>query len=296
LDIFIKLLGATGIYVTVGIVSFLFVFRYAQDIFKWFEDKTFSTREYVFQKLQDLFIEVKDEHVTYAIMFLSFGTATIVFITFGLLKFWKLGFFLSIFALFAGWKAPRPIIDFLVKRRVKAYSEQMVDALTLLGNGIRAGLSVPQSLGMVVDELPAPISQEFNIILQQNKIGVPLEECFDNLGVRIPTEDNDMFISSMNILRETGGNLAETFDTIVEVIRERIRLQQKIDTYVAQGLFQGYTIFAMPFVIGGIYFASDPDSLTPMFTTNLGIFLTILALTFNFVGLFVIKKIVQIKV
>ena len=77
------------------------------------------------------------------------------------------------------------------------------------------------------------------MILQQNKIGVPLEECLDNLAKRVPTQDNDMFVASVNILRETGGNLAEVFDTIVFVIRERVRLKQKIDTYVAQGMFKG---------------------------------------------------------
>jgi tight adherence protein B len=96
-------------------------------------------------------------------------------------------------------------------------------------------------------------------------------------------------------LRETGGNLAETFDTIVSIIRERIRLQQKIDTYVAQGMFQGATIFAMPFAIGGIYAASDPDSMVPMFTTPLGIALTVAALLFDIAGAIVILKVVKIK-
>lgn len=81
---------------------------------------------------------------------------------------------------------------------------QMVDALQLLSNGVRAGLSVPQAVGMIVDEMPAPISQEFNVLLQQNRIGMPLEECFENLAKRVPLEDNDMFVSAVNILRETG--------------------------------------------------------------------------------------------
>ena len=119
-------------------------------------------------------------------------------------------------------------MDYLVNARIKKYRGQMVDALNLLSNGLRAGLSLPQSVGMVVDELPNPVAQEFNLILQQNKIGVPLEECFEDLIKRVPTEDNEMFVTSVNILRETGGNLAETFDTIAGVIRERVRLQQKL--------------------------------------------------------------------
>jgi len=171
----------------------------------------------------------------------------------------------------------------------------MIDALTLLSNGIRAGLSVPQAIGMVTDEMPAPVSQEFNMMLQQNKIGVPLEECFENLAERVPTEDNDMFVSAVNILRETGGNLAETFDTIVGVIRERIRLNQKIEQLTASGKFQGYVIASMPFGIGLIYYFTDPESMSRMFTHPLGIVMMIIALMFDIAGLIVIMKIVEIK-
>jgi tight adherence protein B len=152
-----------------------------------------------------------------------------------------------------------------------------------------------QAIGMVVDEMPPPISQEFGVILQQNRVGVPLEECLENLAVRVPIQDNEMFVSSVNILKETGGNLAEVFDTIVDVIRERVRLQQKLDTYVAQGLFQGATVFSMPYVIGGLYALSNPKSMAPMFTTPLGIILLVVALALDFIGGFIILKIVRIK-
>ena len=197
---------------------------------------------------------------------------------------------------FFSFKIPKPIFNFLVNKRITAYQNQMVDALTLLSNGIRAGLSVPQSLAMVVDEMPAPVSQEFNVILQQNKIGVPLEECFENLAVRIPTEDNDMFVSSINILRETGGNLAETFDTIDNVIRERVRIKQKIDTLTATGLFQGYTIAAMPFAIGGIFASSDPTGFSLLVGHTIGIAMIALAIISDAIGLFIIMKIVKIKI
>ena len=197
---------------------------------------------------------------------------------------------------FFTFNLPKKIVDFLVERRIKSYSGQMVDGMTLLANGIRAGLSVPQSLGMVVNELPAPISQEFGLILQQNRIGVPLEECFENLAKRVPTEDNDMFVSSVNILRETGGNLAEVFDTIVSVIRERVRLQQKVDTYTAQGMVQAIIIASMPFAITAVYAISDPKSIKLMLTQPIGIALTILALIFDFIGFFIILKIVKIKI
>ncbi|MEX0799413.1 MAG: type II secretion system F family protein, partial [Bacteriovoracaceae bacterium] len=206
------------------------------------------------------------------------------------------GAMVSVVVAIIGWIAPRPLLDTLVERRIKKYQGQMVDALNLLSNGLRAGLSVPQSLGLVVDELPAPVSQEFNQILQQTRIGVPLEEAFENLVKRVPTQDNEMFVSSVNILRETGGNLAEVFDTITGVIRERVRLAQKIDTYVAQGKFQGYTIFAMPFVMMGIFTVSDPESMDRLYSTLLGNIILGVAIGLACLGLFFILKIVKIQV
>lgn len=296
MSFFIALIGKSGVIGVIGFSLFLLCYKYSQGIFDWIENQTFGTRSYIMEKLELLFIEIPEEKVTYALLGCSVGLGCFVFLLFGLLGQWIAGFILGMIFGFLGFKIPKPFINMLIEKRTKAYSEQMVDALTLLSNGIRAGLSVPQALGMVVDEMPAPISQEFNMILQQNRIGVPLEECFDNLSKRLPTEDNDMFVSSINILRETGGNLAEVFDTIVDVIRERVRLQQKIDTYTASGMFQGMTIMAMPYGIGMIYFISDPDSVKPMFTHPLGIALTLTAFLFDIAGGFVIMKIVKIKV
>lgn len=296
MEVFVKLLGDTGIIGLTGFMVFLFSFKYSHSIFDWIERQTLGTRTYIMEKLELMFIEVKPEHVTYLLLFISVGLGMIVFLLFGAFGMWLLGFILGLMVSFAGFKIPKPIIDFMYKKRIDAYGSQMVDALQLLSNGIRAGLSVPQAIGMVVDEMPAPVSQEFNMILQQNKIGVPLEECLDNLAKRVPTQDNDMFVASVNILRETGGNLAEVFDTIVFVIRERVRLKQKIETYVAQGMFQGATIFCMPFAIGTIYFFSDPKSMMLMFTTPLGWVFVILALLLDIAGGLVILKIVKIEV
>ncbi|GAB4020258.1 MAG: hypothetical protein Fur0010_22740 [Bdellovibrio sp.] len=296
MEIFLRLIGFNGMMAVIGLSVFLFSFKYSKGIFDWIEKQTIGTRTYIMEKLELLFIDIPPEKVTNALLFLAFGTGTFLFILLALAGLWILAFTAFVFGVFLGFKIPKPIIDLLIARRIKQYQGQMVDGLTLLSNGIRAGLSVPQALGMVVREMPKPISEEFNLILQQNRIGLTLEECFENLAKRVPTEDNDMFVASVNILRETGGNLAETFDTIVSVIRERVRLQQKIDTYTAQGMFQGATIFSMPFAIGGIYAMTDPQAVMPLFTTPLGIIMTLVALAFDIAGGIVILKIVKIKI
>lgn len=295
MEMFTSLLNLYSLMGLIGLVIFLFAYKYSVEIFDWIERQTLGTRTYILEKLEFLFIEVKPEYITYTLLFLSFGNSLLVLGLFILLGKWGLGFFLALVLSFLGWKIPKPFINFLVEKKIKAYQGQMVDAMTLLSNGIRAGLSMNQAIGMVVDEMPNPIAEEFNVILQQNRIGVPLEECLENLAVRVPLQDNEMFVTSVNILKETGGNLAEVFDTIVDVIRERVRLQQKIETYIAQGMFQGATVFAMPWAIGGIYAASDPKSMVPLFTTPLGIAMLVAALFFDLVGGFVILKIVKIK-
>ena len=291
-----KLIGWKGIVGIVGLMVFLFTYKYSIGIFDWIERQTFGTRIYVMEKLEFLFIEIPQHKVTYILLSCSIGIGLLFFFLLGFFVSWILGTIVGLFISFVGFKAPRWVVDFLVEKRIKSYQLQMVDALQLLSNGIRAGLSVPQAIGMVVDEMPPPVSQEFNIILQQNRIGVTLEECFENLAKRIPTEDNDMFVASVNILRETGGNLAETFDTIVDVIRERVRLQQKIDTYTAQGMFQGVTIGLMPFILGLIYGLQDPQMMLMLFTKPIGWVLIFLALALDFAGFYIIMKIVKIKI
>ena len=295
MDVFVRLLGPAGLVGAIGALAFLFSYKYSLGIFEWIERQTMGTREYVLERLDLLFIEARPERVTYLLLACSVGLGGLVLAVCSLLGHWAVGVVLGTVVGFVGFKAPKPVIDHLVERRVRAYRGQMVDALQLLSNGIRAGLSVPQAVGMVVSEMGPPVSQEFNVILQQNRIGVPLEECFENLVERVPTEDNEMFVSSMNILRETGGNLAEVFDTIVSVIRERIRLQQKVETYTAQGMFQGFVIFCMPFALGAVFAAMDPAMMGALFSHPLGWAAMALVLVLDLAGGYVILRIVRIK-
>lgn len=295
-DFFVDLLGRKGTLIAIGLLIFAYSYKNSQKIFAWVDEQTYGTRDYIISKLNLMHIEVEEQKVTYTLIFLNFGPSIFFFGLLALFGNFFLGGVVALLCFIIGWKAPRPIIDFLVKRRENKYQEQMVDAMNLLANGIRAGLSMAQSIGMVVDELPAPVSQEFNLVLQEAKIGVPLDEALENLYKRVPSEDNQMFVSSVNILRESGGNLAEVFDTIVMVIRERVRLQQKISTFVAQGMFQGFVIFAMPFIQILINSGNSPDYLSQLFTTPIGLIMFLLICGFSFTGLWVIMKIVKIKV
>jgi tight adherence protein B len=294
--IFLNLLGKTGVIITIGALIFVITFRHSTRLFDWIEDQTFGTRDYILTKFKLLFIDVDPQKVTWALLFLSFGLSSIVLIILMFMGHYASGFLLAIFFGFVGWKCPRYIIDAMVERRTKKYSEQLVDALNLLSNGIRAGLSFTQAIGMVVDELPNPIAQEFSYMLQRNRVGDSLEQCLENLVKRIPTEDNEMFVTSVNVVREVGGNLSDIFDTIAEVIRERVRLQQKVETAVSGVKIQAIILSCIPVAIFLIFSISDGAFFGKVVGSVLGVIALIVAFSLNIVGTFLMFRIMKIRV
>ena len=292
---FTHVLGKSGLIILIGIIIFVYTYANSVKLFRWIEDQTLGTREYILERLSLLFIKVDSDKITYLLLFLSFGLAGIVVAIFFLLGHWQIGILSAIIVGIGGWKLPRPFINYLVARRIKGYQEQMVDALNLLGNGLKAGLSFNQGLRMVVDEMNPPISQEFKRVLDENNLGQPMEECLENLTKRIPIPENDMFVTSVNILKEAGGNLPDIFGTITNIIRERIRLQQKIDNYTAQGKVQSTIISLMPTAMLLVFTLSDPKSVGAVFTNPLGIVLMVVAYTLNIVGYLIIRKVIMIK-
>ena len=141
------ILGLKTIIILIGLGVFIYVYKYSRNIFDWVERNTFGTQNYILEKLEMLYIKVEPSHVTYVLLFLSFGIGILTILVAGLFGAWTLGIILGIIFSFIGWKIPKPIVDYMVTKRIKEYSGQMVDALTLLANGIRAGLSVPQAIG-----------------------------------------------------------------------------------------------------------------------------------------------------
>jgi tight adherence protein B len=241
-----------------------------------------------------MFIEVSSDRALLGLFLLSFGLGSVVFLA--LLPNVYVGILVGIVTTMIGWKVPRPGVDWLFKRRLEKFVSQMVDALSLMSNGLKSGLSVVQSLALVTQEMPNPIQQEFSLILSENKLGVSLEDAFSNLAKRVPADDVEMFVTSINILKETGGNLAETFDTIVTTIRERVKVENKIAALTAQGFYQGVLVMAIPPILAFILNQSDPDLMRPLFTTFIGWMLILLIILLELVGFFVIMLIVKIDV
>jgi tight adherence protein B len=132
--------------------------------------------------------------------------------------------------------------------------------------------------------------------LDKNRIGQTLEMGLENLAKRLPSEDVVMFSTSVNILKETGGNMTETFSTITKTIRERIKLQHKIEALTAQGMTSAVVVSALPWGLAAVLYLIDPVMMKPLFTTIPGIVILLCVVFLEVFGFVVIKKLVTIRV
>lgn len=280
--------------ISLGASVFGISYHYNKRFLDWLRFQSLGTRDYIVERLAMMFIDIPPQRILIGLLILSFGPGLLVFLAF-LPKLFP-GIPFAIAMMVAGWKLPKPIVDFLYRRRVDKFILQMVDGLSLMSNGLKSGLSIVQSLSLVTQEMPNPIQQEFSLVLSENKLGVSLEDAFINLSKRIQCDDVEMFVTSVNILKETGGNLAETFDTIVTTIRERIKVEKKISAMTQSGFVQGIIVMAIPPVLGVVFYFTDPDFMSPLFTTALGWVIVMIIFLLEAVGFFVIMKIVKVDV
>ena len=195
-----------------------------------------------------------------------------------------------------GYSLPRFVVNRLWTRRVDRFTEQMLDALAFMSNGLKSGLSLVQCMGMVVEELDNPISEELGLVLSEQRVGVPFEEALLNLEARLDTEDLQILVTSINILRQSGGNLSETFDTIAYTIRERTKVQGKIRSLTAQGISQAFVICLMPFGLAAVLYSFDNELIARLWTTWLGWLMIFAILTLQVVGGLIMKRVVTIRV
>ena len=278
----------------VGICAFVITYLWSEKIIQFTYKKSIGQREEIIRLLDSMFVDINEKRITILLSLLSFGLGAIFF-----LLFWPnvlVGALFAVIMTFVGWNLPLILIKSIYEKRQAKFVDQMVDGLTIMANGIKSGLSVTQSMERVVENLKNPISQEFELVLSQIRIGSSVEEALSELAVRIPKADVQMFVTAINILKETGGNLAETFSTIVMVIRERQKIEKKIQALTAQGITQGLIITMVPFALMGVLMIVDPNFIKPMFNTTLGLILLFAMLSLQIIGGLMIRKIVNIKV
>ena len=191
---------------------------------------------------------------------------------------------------------PRAVVRRLRQKRLLAFNTQLVDALVAMSNALRAGFSIQQAFESIVKEGKKPISQEFSVFLQQMRIGVRFEDALRNLEERVGSEDLTLMVRAIEIARQTGGNLTETFDRIAETIRERTRIEGRIRALTAMGRLQGIVVGLIPIFLLVVLTLMDPKMMMSFYGSTTGVMLLCLMVLLEAIGFYVIKKIVNIRV
>lgn len=195
-----------------------------------------------------------------------------------------------------GLALPSFTINIIEDRRKKMFSQQLIDGLMVMSSALKGGLSLTQSFEVLAEELPSPIGEEFSLVLREVKIGVTLETALERLAQRMPSEELELFISSILVARETGGDITKVFSRLISTIRERNQLKEKIATYTVQGKLQGIIMSVLPFVFVLWVYKFNPGHFDVMLQSQLGRGLLIGAVVLQILALILIKKFSTIKI
>jgi len=191
-----------------------------------------------------------------------------------------------------------PFCWLLAKRakRLKKFASLLPDAMELVARALRAGHSLAAGMHVVGEEMPEPISTEFNRVYEEQNLGIALDDSLRNLCERIPNLDLRFFVTSVIIQRQTGGDLAEILDKIGYIIRERFRILGQVAALTAEGRLSGIILLALPFGLFLMMLNIKYDYVERLWTHELGIKMSVTALIMQLLGAVIIRKIVNIKV
>jgi tight adherence protein B len=181
-------------------------------------------------------------------------------------------------------------------KRLNKLSLQLPDALDLITRAMRAGHSLPLGIQLLTEEMQDPIAAEFRLVHEQVSFGVSLQQALGNLCERVPLTDYRYFVVSVLIQRQSGGNLTEVLLNLSRLIRERIKLMGRIRVLSAEGRMSTWILSALPFAIAALLQTFNPEFMGAMWTDPLGIKMVQILLTMMAMGVFVLNRIVKIRV
>ena len=194
-----------------------------------------------------------------------------------------------------GAAAPIAYVRVKHQKQLGKIDKQLIDAVAIICNSIRAGMSFQAAMQSIAEDMEPPISKEFARVSRETKFGMPLETSFDKMIQRTGNKDLELICNAVIIQRQIGGNLAEVLDNISSTISERIRLRGEIKTLTASGTLSGYIIGALPIFILLILMFINPDYINMFFSTSAGRIMLLISAIMETIGFSIVRKIVNIK-
>lgn len=224
--------------------------------------------------------------------------ANVAVMALGALLAWVLtgSVLLAVPVFFALALLPRVTYGWMRKRRLRQFEQQLPDALMMLSGGLRAGASMTSAIQQMASEAQNPLAQEFSLMLREQRLGVTMEQCLNNLARRVPTQTTVLVVSAMRIASETGGGLAETLERTSHTIRSRLQMEGKIEALTAQGKMQAWVVGSLPILLMLVLNQMEPDSMAMLWHSRIG-WATLVVIAFlEVMGVYLIRKITAIDV
>lgn len=181
------------------------------------------------------------------------------------------------------------------QRRLRMLTTQVPDALDMLASSLRSGCALLRAMQVVRSQMHPPIAEEFGRVVDEVQFGLTVEQAMDNLVARTGSYDIELIVTAVQTQLTVGGNLAEIFDSIAEMIRERVRLLGELQTASAEGRMSAGILLALPFVMAFMINLISPGYLTPLFTEPLGLMLLGVGGGLMVIGALVMRKMIDIE-
>ena len=206
-------------------------------------------------------------------------------------------FFLAFFVgLFAGVAIPHFVVNFLIKRRINQFNSNFPDAIELMVRGLRSGLPITETLGVVANEINGPVGIEFRAVADRMKIGRTMESALQETSDRLGTAEFQFFVITLAIQRETGGNLAETLSNLADVLRKRAQMKLKIRAMSSESKASAYIVGSLPFVVFSLVWMVNPGYMGGFFEDQRLIVAGLGGLCWMGIGVFIMAKMVNFEI
>lgn len=224
----------------------------------------------------------------------EFAIASMLLASMSLLAAQSFGLVVSLAAATIGLLLPALLVHVQRRRRVARIEEQLPEAIDMIVNAMRAGFSLQAAMKFVGEEMVPPIGEEFATFYDEQRLGLDVRDALLDLQERVNTLDIKMFVTSLMIQRETGGNLGEILTGLSTLIRDRSALRGQIDTLTAEPKLTGNVLAALPLLAFAVIMVLNRPMMQPMFDTDTGRYTLIFGAGILSVGFLVIRRIARI--
>jgi tight adherence protein B len=205
-------------------------------------------------------------------------------------------FLIAAAAAAAAASLPFLAVRFAANRRIRKFEEQFPEAIDLIARGLRAGHALTTALGMVAEEAPEPVRNEFRLLYDRQNFGMPLSDALKSFAERVPLLDARFFATSILTQRESGGNLGEVLDNLSALIRDRFRLKRHVRAVSAHGRMTGLILSILPTALAGLISVMSPGYMKPLFTDPMGKVVIGVALAMQAVGVLIMRRIIDVEI